>query len=65
MRELAELEIDQYEAAQQAVVEDEVDIEMIALDSQSDLAPTKLKPLPNSRRKVSRRSMIACSTSRS
>ena len=30
MRELAELEIDEHEAAEQAVVEDEVDVEVIA-----------------------------------
>jgi hypothetical protein len=45
MREPAELEIDEHEAAQQAVVEHEVDVEVVAVDGHPHLAADEAEAL--------------------
>jgi hypothetical protein len=45
VRQLAELEVDEHEAAEQTIVKDEVDVEVVAVDGDSLLPRDKTEPL--------------------
>jgi hypothetical protein len=52
VRELAELEVDQHEAPERAIVEDEVDIEVVALEREPLLARHEAEALAHLEQEV-------------
>jgi hypothetical protein len=63
--EAVDLELDNDEAGLRPVEEQQVDVEVVAVDSKWYCRPTKAKPWPSSSRKACSRSTSAVSRSRS